>query len=205
MRRIVRTDIAEQLSRFPCESERPLLAPIMFKALSFLLLFASLGCGARTDLEENIDGSTTDVTLSDRSVDADQRPESIQDAWWFTTVRAVCDSIAIEFCSVDTVAVRFSYDDGCRGDRPTSPEPLVAPVQWLSDTEFVVDIVPPIRLGDDEVRGPLHYQYAPASDTLEWVGPPQVPSGQWRAGRRESSLEVPADLTEQVQDFVYCP
>ena len=152
-------------------------------------------------------GSRTDLAIAPApSVDASvvppgpHVPPRFRDRWWFNTVRALCDTFAIEFCDDGRVMTRLSLDDSCAGDAPVTDAPVEAPVMWTSETELVLLVSAPPFGPPMEV--PMRLRLSAEGeelDRMELGEGPGLPSGSWSDGVRAST--VPFEIPD---DFVFC-
>ncbi len=176
-----------------------ILMSVRVLLLSFVML---VGCGARSDLTVNAED------------DAGRAPglrTELFGAWWFNTIRALCDSLAIEFCGGDVVAVRYSFDDSCVGDNPSTTEPVAGTVTFLSATRFRIDLDPSVVTHrEGSTRAQLEFDFVPgesgdgSDDTLRWVDLPDTAWPAWTDGVREETV-TPVPRARVFENFVFCP
>lgn len=166
------------------------------------------GCGAKTGLAppgSRADASVFDAAASDGAgfdgggsdrgglVD----PRAV-DEWWFHTVRALCDSLAVEVCADGvTVAARFSANDLCDGANPTTAGSVPGRVTGVDGRAFVVELE---RDPETLFQSPLSFEFDASRDSLIWTDPPRDSFFWEPEGIRGSARMPPLD-----PDFVRCP
>ena len=164
--------------------------------MRWLIVLLLCACGSKTSLPVGVradgDVSTSDTPSFDSGV-----PEPLHDTWWFNSVRALCDTFAFTVCEDGSARARFSYDDRCLAESPSSDAPYFASIDLVDDNTFVLDIAAPPGSGDP--RGVV-LRFDEAADHLEiveWLS--SEASGIWiQPGIRDAVVPMAPD------DFVYC-
>jgi len=168
-----------------------------------LLALGALACGARSDLSAERDRTESVDEPVDASIDASDDPEPAwtEGVWWFGTVRAICDTFAVAFCGDGEVAARWSRDDGCLGENPTTPGPIRGRVVSADADRVTLRFDVPmgalepstVRLeaGAEPVRT-LALDFEPARDFITFP---------WGEGRRPTELGIAPAV---VSEFVSC-